>query len=71
MTKKQLEDRVEALEREVAALKAQLMALPVAVHHHYHQPLLQPAVLPSVPVYPYIGDPIPPWTVTCGGSSSQ
>lgn len=83
MTKqaRQLEKRIEALEKELAELKNQLFALalrPVVV-----TPPVFPAVAPPLPIpntaptwppyMPYIGDPPPGTgpTFTCGNQTTQ
>jgi hypothetical protein len=70
MTKKELEQRLEAMESEVADLKREVAMLRASggVHNHYHfeQPVVQP--LQPIPYHPY------PWNsppiITCGGDSA-
>lgn len=78
-TYEELARRVEELEKRVQQLEAQ----PREHHYHYHppaiQPTYQPVTLPSSPVYPYVGDPLPntvrpiwggeTFTFTCKGQN--
>lgn len=79
MTKKQMEERIAQLEKTVAELQSQLLALalrpytvtipaPITIP----KPMYPLVPVPAWPTTPYIGDP--PYgtgpTITCGNVSS-
>ena len=55
MTKKELEEKVLSLEKEIERLKVQqsMVIHPMVIHHHYHNDIPdwqpQPTYIPSLP----------------------
>lgn len=65
MTKAELEAKVLELEKKIAVLEAHRCETHVHYHTHQAAPVLP---LRGYTGTPYIGDPIPIWPTTAGGT---